>query len=265
MSIALSVIVAETISRAAFPNWREYHNGRFIVRAVQPGFLPFLMGKPGFDGYFAHNSGDFRHRIRINEAGHRNDMPVTAADGRVWVVGDSFSFGWGHDRERIFSSLIERQTGLPTYNVASPGTDVCGYQALVARTRSAGAPSAVIVGLFAENDLQLYRCRQTDPAPHPPAEGIRLKLLLTEYSALYNIAAVRAKSSTYVLDLLYTLGVIAEPHRLLNKLSQNPLSAEVASTVDALAELHTIAGPQSKFAVALIPARFEVRDGHPVF
>ena len=159
VGIVLAGVFAEGALRVAMPHWREFYSGWFIGKAVVPGHGVVNIGKPGFDGYFAQNNGDFRVRITVNDFGLRDPNPVEAAAGRIWIIGDSMSFGWGVEHDRMYSSVIGGALNAPAYNVASPGTDVCGYQALLARMPENAKPRAVIVGLVLENDVHAYDCR----------------------------------------------------------------------------------------------------------
>ena len=104
------------------------------------------------------------------------------------------TFGWGVERNEIYSAVAGRMGKFPTYNVASPGTNVCGYQALLARTLKRASPRAVIVGLILENDMDDYDCRakaQSSPADVvQPGTDIRvtsikgMKVFLMQKSAL---------------------------------------------------------------------------------
>ncbi len=155
----LLVFAAEGVLRVVMPHWQEFYSGRFmhVVQVPEHGLV--TTGRPGFDGYFSQNNGDFRVRLQINDFGFRNPDPVNKADGRIWFIGDSMAFGWGVEQNEMYSSVAGALLNAPTYNVASPGTNVCGYQALLARTLKHASPRAVIVGLILENDIGDYDCR----------------------------------------------------------------------------------------------------------
>ena len=151
--------IAEIGARILFPHWSEFFSERFVQMETRKGHRSFWIGKPGFDGHFAQNNGDFRHALRINEDGLRNSEPASSANGRFWMLGDSMTFGWGVERSETFTALVGEKISEGTYNIGGPGNDVCGYQALSDRMPSGIRPRAVIVGLIIENDMQIYDCR----------------------------------------------------------------------------------------------------------
>lgn len=264
----LSLALLEVASRLLFPQWREFATERFLHSIDVPGYARFAVGKPGFDGYFAHNAGDYRIHIRINGFGLRNDEPVEDAAGRLWAVGDSFTFGWGVERDEIFDRVAARELGIASYSVASPGTNICGYQALLARMPAGLAPAAAVVGLTLENDIHDYDGCKPPAANVPPAPErfnlMALKGLLTSHSAAYNFLAVALKRAQAVQALLMQAGLLEREHIDRSGLSADSLGPAIASSADELARLKGMLPPGTPFAVLLIPGRTEIKDGNPL-
>jgi len=261
--------VSEIVVRIVYPSWSEFFAGRFLTIENVPGHGDVAVGRKGFDGYFSQNNGDFRAHIKINEAGLRDDEPVSAADGRIWIVGDSMAFGWGVEADQMYSSVIADMLGAPTYNVASPGTNVCGYQALTARMPDAVKPRAVVVGLILENDLQSYDCaayaklepRKLDAGFSPAS----IKLFLTEHSALYNFFAVALKRVDVIREALIWIGAIKRSHAYRNLLAGQDIHAVAESTAAAVQDLKGMFDPQTPFVVLVAPSRFEIANNDPEF
>ena len=270
VGLAILLAVAEAGLRIVFPHWNEFFSGRFMTAITVPGYGRVAIGTPGFDGYFAQNNGDFRVHIAINAAGLRNDEPVEAAAGRLWVVGDSMTFGWGVERDETYTALLAAQTGVATYSVAAPGATVCGYQALVAHMPKTVRPRAVIVGLILENDLLPYDCQSAAnlPAteasvPGPLTLGM-VKRNLMEWSALYNVLSVSVKRVEFLLDLGMRLGLISVPHADDRAPAPETRDTLIRATADELARLREQV-PGVPFAVLLAPARREIRHGDSEF
>ena len=272
LGMAFLLVLSEVLLRFAMPDWRDFHSGRFMRKIVVAGHGVVSTGRPGFDGIFAQNNGDFRVRITVNAFGLRNGEPVEAADGRIWIVGDSMAFGWGVEAGERYSSVIESILGAPTYNVASPGTDVCGYQALVARMPDKLKPSAVIVGLILENDIAAYDCRATARRQEAESEGgidegirldswLHVKGAMIRYSALYNFITVALKRIDIVRQALTAIGIIREGHAYRRVIGDDALDGAIGRTADELAALRAMIPKDTPFAVFIAPVRFEIKDG----
>ncbi|OAN49225.1 hypothetical protein A6A04_03680 [Paramagnetospirillum marisnigri] len=270
------LVVAEVALRILMPQWREFYSGWFMTEISVPGHSNVTVGVAGFDGYFSQNNGDFRSHMRINGFNLRNDEPVAAADGRLWVIGDSMSFGWGVQRDEMYSSRLAVELGVPTYNVAGPGSNVCGWQSLYARMPKDVRPSAVVVGLTVENRVGIFDCKAAAMDAKPPvpermelgslANPIMIKRWFTSHSALYNFFAVSLKRVGLGEALLTRLGVIVDPNALMTHGRDVTRGAEmVASTATELAKLRAMIPADVPFVVAVFPARYEIRDDNEFY
>ena len=270
--LVLTGILMEGAVRIVMPHWRDFYSGQFIQMTAVPGQVTVPIGRPGFDGYFAQNNGDFRVRIAINNFGLRNSDPVEAAAGRVWIIGDSMAFGWGVERDEMYSTEIGRISGAPTYNVASPGTDVCGYQSLLARMPMSPGPSAVVMGLILENDIQDYDCRaeaaisrQVDESGVDLTSVGGVKGALTQSSALYNFLAVSLKRVVAINDFLIWTGLVNRGHAYRTPPSADKLEVLAGKTAAEVANFNSLLAPAVPFAVLVAPVRFEIKLDDPIY
>ncbi len=275
VGVAVLAIAAELVLRVAMPGWREFYSGWFMTSISVPGRADVTVGIAGFDGYFAQNNGDFRAHIRVNAFNLRDDEPVEAANGRLWVIGDSMSFGWGVEADEMYSSRIAKTLGIGTYNVAGPGSNVCGWQTLYARMPESVRPSVVVVGLTVENRVGIFDCKAEIAAanaktpPEQVSEGfspVVVKQWLTRRSALYNFFAVSLKRINLGEMILTRLGVIEDP----NKTSMHGHTVErapdmIRTTADELANLRAMVPREIPFVVAVFPARPEIKDGNEYY
>jgi len=275
ISVFVGVGLAEVLLRIAMPDWREFYSGRFMTSIEVPGHSPVIAGKPGFEGYFSQNNGDFRVRISLNQLGHRNAEPATMADGQIWVIGDSMTFGWGVERSEMYSEVLEKTLNVPVYNLASPGTDICGYQSMVARMPKGSQPRATIIGLVLENDVRMYNC-QAEAAQNvahksgqsTAKDGFNLldaKRFATRHSALYNFFAVALKRVGFVQNLLVRVKLLNKPHMVNQNIAPEQLPRLAASTVNELLRLRSMLPSTAPFSVMVVPTRFEIRDSTPLF
>lgn len=275
VGLGLLLGLSEAILRVVFPHWKEFYSGWFMKTIRVPNRSAVIIGTRGFSGYFAQNNGDFRIKITINDFGLRDPESVEAANGRVWMVGDSMTFGWGVEQNEMYSAQIAQVSGIPTYNVASPGTDICGYQTLADRMPHPLRPRAVIVGLVLENDIRDYACAKEAEAynRNPPPldrEEISLDLggikrFLTGRSALYNFFAVSVKRLSLMEKMLVSLGLIAKEHGYQLTFDVANLDHNVAASADELARMREMFPAETPFAVLIVPGRFEIRDGDPLY
>ena len=275
VSIVAGLGLSEALLRVAMPEWREFFSGRFMQSVTVPGHSPVMAGRPGFDGYFSQNNGDFRVKISLNRHGHRNPEPAESADGRIWVIGDSMTFGWGVEHAEMYSRVLENLLGRPVYNLASPGTDICGYQSMVARMPQSAKPRAVVVGLILENDVREYDCQAEAKNSRAgigeePEESLGISLLkakkfATRNSALYNFFAVSLKRVAFVQEFLVNLGFLKKPHSVNRSIAPETLPGLAASTVRELTRLRSMLPAETPFTVLVVPTRFEIRDNTPIF
>ncbi len=263
LGCVLTVFAAEGVLRLVMPHWREFYSGWFMQTTDVQNHGTVTTGRPGFDGYFAQNNGDFRIHIRVNDFGLRNPDPVDKARDSVWFVGDSMTFGWGVEQKEIYSSVAGHSLNFPTYNVASPGANVCGYQALMARMPDGARPRAVIVGLILENDIAAYDCRKAarEVRSAKKTSSTGLKVFLTRNTALYNFFAVSLKRVGFIRDALSAFGIIAKEHTYTRVLSDSGMAAATKRTAAEIEVIRNALPAGIPFAVLVVPARFEIRDG----
>jgi len=275
ISLVVGVGLSEALLRVVMPDWREFYSGRFMTGVTVPGHSPVMTGRPGFDGYFSQNNGDFRVRLQLNELGHRNPEPAAAANGQIWVIGDSMTFGWGVERAEMYSEVLEKRLNAPVYNLASPGTDICGYQTMLAQMPKDALPRAIVVGLILENDVRMYDCpaearesavqRKARPDDSSAISLLEIKQYATQKLALYNFFAVSLKRVAFVQDLLIRIKFLNKPHVVNRRVAPEQLPALAASTVNELVRLNSMLPASVPFLVMVVPTRFEIRDGTQLY
>lgn len=277
MGVLFLIVLVEVVLRVAMPEWREFYSGRFmrVLPVANYGEVP--TGRPSFDGYFAQNNGDFRARITINKFGLRDNEPIEAAANRIWVVGDSMTFGWGVGESERYSSVIAKASGVPTYNVASPGTGVCGYRTLVHRMPQGMKPRAVVIGLILENDISAYDCdltwrtfEQTKNDKNKaedagPVSSIGLKVFLTEHSSIYNVLTVKLKRIGWLRELFTSIGIIRNIDTYATIGDGADIPDSIARTTRELVNLRQQLPENTPFVVLIAPGRFELLNGDATY
>lgn len=248
---ALSLFVLEWSVRWLMP---AYDPAGRISFTLENGFP---LGPPGFEGRLWRNTGDYDVSVSINALGLRDwkDLRRSAA-GDVFVVGDSFSFGWGVEEEDRYSNLLDEQLGLPVYNIAIP-SDFEGYARLIGHARENGAViERLLVGVCMENDLQPYPDKPIDPSKTPgPGRQFsvtRLKSYLNGHSAFYGAMTTMVHRHSALEKMMTALGWTTKSVDGMVRNSFDP--AIIGNSADRLVRLIAESGAEHSL-VLLIPSR----------
>lgn len=213
LATAAALGAAELGVRAAFPA---------LDPSGQVSFAPWVaggppLGRPGAVLRQTKNTGDYDVRVAFGPDGFRERRELRSATGAdLFVVGDSFAFGWGVEEDERFSSRLERLTGRRVLNLAIPAQDLEGYARLVAWARERGAPlRRLLVTVCLENDLRDYDAAPGERAA--PAAGPlrrawwRLRssgTRLAERSALYALGTTAVHAEPALERLAARLGLV---------------------------------------------------------
>ena len=153
VACALGLLLLEVLVRVFLPRFSP--RNQLIVRLNEDGValgIPMLTSRQGTP------KGDFEVTVTFNRHGFRDPKDFTrAGTNDLFVVGDSFSIGWGVEEPERFSSLIEKRIGASVYNISAPGEDLRGYARILRSVqRQGGKARHLVVGLCMENDLWDY-------------------------------------------------------------------------------------------------------------
>src|SRR5947207_2834778 len=141
----------------------------FIVRALFPFFSPraqipfhatednFFLGPISQQVRQATPKGDYNVRVSFNQYGFRDTKDLRDSSERdIFVVGDSFSMGWGVEENQRYSNLLENKLARRVFNISIP-EDIRGYSKLVKYAEKCGGKVRnLIIGVCLENDLRDY-------------------------------------------------------------------------------------------------------------
>ncbi|MDA1090941.1 MAG: hypothetical protein O3A85_11610 [Proteobacteria bacterium] len=188
LAVAISGLAAEFAVRLAQPELNPARHLRF--EASQNG-LPTL-GPRNTEQRQIKNTGDFNVMIRFNRYGLRDSKDLaTSTEEDIFLVGDSFTFGWGVKENERISEQLQTLSGRRVFNLSIP-TGFNGYEKLLDYATANGARiKNVIIAVSMETDLGLYdkASAPKDAVPTPPSGAgnilKRIKGYLTDNSALY--------------------------------------------------------------------------------
>lgn len=151
VSLAIALALAEVATWVLLPSWAPENASRTFWRYDERlGWS----NRPGARG--VQRQRDFAPRIEINAAGQRDrDIPVERVPGRcrLLAVGDSYTWGYGVEREEIWHELLEvRHPDWEVVNAGVPGYATDQELLYLEERGLALRPDAVVL-LFYANDL----------------------------------------------------------------------------------------------------------------
>ena len=218
--------------RLEMPTWM-LHDANALQREPQmwsnPESLAWLsMFEPG-DGYRVRMFPGIERRIkntfslipedkaktylvRSNSLGFRSDEITTIKDKntyRILIFGDSSSFGWGVDQDRMFSALLKNELAaaanqvgkkIEVGNFAIPGDSSAYGQLLFDTFAHQFDPDLVILG-FGANDAKIVSVPHTDQvarfrSAHTLQSAVNILRMSALFRSLQALAQPTGKPST---------------------------------------------------------------------
>lgn len=213
LSCLSSLFVAEWSVRLALPAYDPI--GKVVFKAYPSTGL--ILGERNTVARQVKNSGDYNVEVRFNRHGLRDRNDVAMGDVRdIYVVGDSFAFGWGIEADERFSNSLAKLTGRRVFNVAS-STNIPGYSKLLAYASSLGAKiKDVVIAINMTDDFVETVTRPasvTKDLERPKIDVSRTFFLVKNYlvynSALYFFVTTSMNSVGWLRAALVRVGLIA--------------------------------------------------------
>jgi hypothetical protein len=163
------------------------------------------------------NTGDYDVPVDFNKHGLREKKDVAQATAEdYFVVGDSFSFGWGVAEEERYSNMLQEKLATNVFNISVPG-DFATYEELIKYAISQGGlVKRLIVGVCMENDLANYE-KDTRTVARVSLSGFDLweiratvKSHLISYSALYTVVSTVIHHNSVLKQMAVDSGWLVE-------------------------------------------------------
>jgi SGNH hydrolase-like domain, acetyltransferase AlgX len=253
LSTILSLILLEFLVRAFFPIYDPSGHVKFIQLADGT-----LLGPRGAVLRQTKNTGDFNVEVRFNDWGLRDKKPLTAAkEDDLFVVGDSFAFGWGVNSRDRFSNRLQTILNRPVFNISIGGGDFDGYHRLIRYAEANGAAVRnLVVSVTMENDLHIYDSfgswNSTPSSTRtvlPSLNLSRIKAHLTGNLALYAMLTHAVHQTKWLRNTAVQLNLI-RPN--LDGIGDENVSREaLSSSASRLVQL--VAGRNA--VIVIIPSR----------
>lgn len=185
------------------------------------------------------NTGDFDVSVDFNKYGlrERKDM-AQSTDYDYFVVGDSFSFGWGVEEKERYSNVLQEKLKTNVFNISNTG-GFDGYEALIQYAIANGARvKKLIVGVSMELNLRNYdEVHASSPSPDPIVKRSldRVKLYLSRNSAAYVAISTVVHRSSLLKGIAIRTGFLVEN---IAGMTKNVFSETIiSSSIHKLAEI----------------------------
>ncbi|NTV29674.1 MAG: hypothetical protein HGA80_06310, partial [Candidatus Omnitrophica bacterium] len=252
---ALGLGLLEAAVRKLMP-W--YDPARQVSFHLNPDGV--TLGMPGDIIRQRTPKGDYDLFSRFNRYGFRDDKDLAqSVQGDIFVLGDSFSFGWGVADGQRYSDRLEQLLGRPVFNISIP-SDIRGYQKLLAYARSRGARvSSLVLGLCMENDIHDYTIPEA-PANVATTASLRTvdwRAFLKNHSAVYLAFSYELQKVPLLRKSLERTGLARDLEGLVHK---NVLDEkELKSSRD---EIMAMLRSLDKAVVLIIPSRMLWTGAH---
>jgi hypothetical protein len=181
----VGLVLVEIVARVVAP---AYDPSGHVTFTLLPDGTP--IGPPGAVRRQVKNTGDYDVQVRFNSLGLRDSKSIAVSGvDSIFVVGDSFGFGWGVEEPQRFSNLLEDRLGRLVFNISAGGADFDGYDHLIHYAEANRAHiGTLVVSVCMENDLREYGPEEPGQVRVSNLAGI--KNFLTDHSAIYGLATV---------------------------------------------------------------------------
>ena len=233
-----------------------------------------------------NKAGEFRYKINFNAAGFRDKrLPEQADKDSILVIGDSFAFGFGVNRDARFSDLLESKLNIKVVNIAFP-SHFKEYKLYLDYARKRGSlAKKIIIAVCMENDIKLYsesgdsmkkvvedtyiklgsnninnkqvlkQLKKGRAMYEKPPKGLFLfnvKSWLKDNSTLYRYSIYLAYQSPKLIEYLDKVGLIINQNKGVNIDGAFFYSEEVVkSSVDYLLKISS----NNESTILIIPSR----------
>ncbi len=250
VACAAGLLLLEGLVRMLLPRFNP--RNQLIVRLNEEGVA---LGIPRLTSRQGTPKGDFDVTVSFNRHGFRDPKDFTqAATNALFVVGDSFSIGWGVEEPERYSSRIEAATGSPVYNISAPAEDIRGYARILRSVRrQGGTVRHLVVGLCMENDLWDYEHTPDTHAVYAQQARHTLRQRLAGWvrghSALWACGSHALQKHEAVRRCFEKLGIARNIEEMTHQNEATP--AVVASSRDQLLGIVT----NYHAVVLIIPSR----------
>ena len=251
LATSLALIVCEYSVRLTIP---KYDPAGHVAFYTDPS-LGVALGKPNSTSRQIKNSGDYDVEVVFNRHGLRDRRDVSTGTRKdLYVVGDSFAYGWGVEEDKRFSDILENKVDRKVFNVATT-SNVDGYEILLSYAEKLGADIRdVVVAINMIDDVKDYKAIADPVSPATEQAQTRfsiqpVKQYLLTHSSLYFLASSAIGSIDVLRWFLVRLGLVKTLDAVPGGL---PDLRAIRSTADRMEVL----SKKYNLTILIIPSRF---------
>jgi hypothetical protein len=253
-SLLFSLIMIELLARFFFPAFNPV--GKFAFYFNENG-VP--LGPRNFSGRMWDPAGDYDVPVNINQFGFRDHQDLRQSTSKdIFVVGDSFMFGYGVPEDKRLSNLLEQQLGGLVYNIAIPG-DLDDYKNLIRYAQQNGATiKNLIIGVCMENDLGYYYHGNSPAGDHKSVRKMSsplqtLKEFVGTKTVTYNLLTYAIHQNPFLRKAGVRLGLVLDKVEL-GLINKDRGKDDKITIDDSVRKLQEISEP-FKTIIIIVPSR----------
>jgi hypothetical protein len=200
----VGLLIVELVTRVVAP---AYDPSGHVAFMLLPDGTP--IGPPGAVSRLVKNTGDYDVQVKFNSLGLRDSKSIAVSGvDSIFVVGDSFGFGWGVEEAQRFSNLLEDRLGRLVFNISAGAADFDGYDHLIHYAEANGARiGTLVVSVCMENDLREYGPEEPGQVRLSTLAGV--KNFLAEHSAVYGLAAAAIHRTPWLARAAVQTGLLS--------------------------------------------------------
>jgi len=210
ISLLVGIIILEIGIRVIFPQFTPQGESRYNYDYTNE----VVLGDANTAFRHEHPYGDFDVPLEFNYLGLRDNKDLRHSTKEdIFVVGDSFAFGYGVLESERFSDRIQKELGFRVFNLGMPSMDFSHYDRMLDYAiRHDAEIGHLIITVCMDNDLRDYDLDEANYASKQsgqPSGILRMvKGAMASNLAVYHLATYWFHNINFLKRLFKQAGLI---------------------------------------------------------